>query len=121
MGEDVNNMLIVNLLSGTEYSVKVIASYTTGSSEALTGRAKTCKYIINFYFFYCESFDAMLTHAEFNTNVLDKSVWFIKLTAQLRKPEGYQIILESVVAQTLYSLQLIRRVSSESRESIINE
>lgn len=41
MGEDVNTMLIVNLLSGTEYSVKVIASYTTGSSEALSGGAKT--------------------------------------------------------------------------------
>uniref|UniRef100_A0A3Q3GMQ3 Collagen, type XIV, alpha 1b n=1 Tax=Labrus bergylta TaxID=56723 RepID=A0A3Q3GMQ3_9LABR len=41
VGEDVNTMLIVNLLSGTEYSVKVIASYTTGSSEALIGRAKT--------------------------------------------------------------------------------
>ncbi|XP_026012485.1 collagen alpha-1(XIV) chain isoform X6 [Astatotilapia calliptera] len=41
VGEDVNTMLIVNLLSGTEYSVKVIASYSTGSSEALTGRAKT--------------------------------------------------------------------------------
>uniref|UniRef100_A0AAQ5ZLA8 Collagen, type XIV, alpha 1b n=1 Tax=Amphiprion ocellaris TaxID=80972 RepID=A0AAQ5ZLA8_AMPOC len=41
VGEDVNTMLIVNLLSGTDYSVKVIASYTTGSSEALTGRAKT--------------------------------------------------------------------------------
>ncbi|KAM9385496.1 collagen alpha-1(XIV) chain [Pholidichthys leucotaenia] len=41
VGEDVNNMLIVNLLSGTEYSIKVIASYTTGSSDALTGRAKT--------------------------------------------------------------------------------
>ncbi|XP_041665058.1 collagen alpha-1(XIV) chain-like isoform X1 [Cheilinus undulatus] len=41
VGEDVNTMLIVNLLSGTEYSVKVIASYTTGSSDALTGRAKT--------------------------------------------------------------------------------
>ncbi|XP_076610393.1 collagen alpha-1(XIV) chain isoform X2 [Chaetodon auriga] len=41
VGEDVNTMLIVNLLSGTEYSVKVIASYTTGSSEALSGRAKT--------------------------------------------------------------------------------
>ncbi|XP_044192655.1 collagen alpha-1(XIV) chain isoform X2 [Thunnus albacares] len=41
VGEDVNTMLIVNLLSGTEYSVKVIASYTTGSSEALAGRAKT--------------------------------------------------------------------------------
>ncbi|XP_008286539.1 collagen alpha-1(XIV) chain-like, partial [Stegastes partitus] len=41
VGEDVNTMLIVNLLSGTDYSVKVIASYTTGSSEALSGRAKT--------------------------------------------------------------------------------
>uniref|UniRef100_A0A8D3DJV3 Collagen, type XIV, alpha 1b n=1 Tax=Scophthalmus maximus TaxID=52904 RepID=A0A8D3DJV3_SCOMX len=41
VGEDVNTMLILNLLSGTEYSVKVIASYTTGSSEALSGRAKT--------------------------------------------------------------------------------
>ncbi|XP_024865789.1 collagen alpha-1(XIV) chain isoform X3 [Kryptolebias marmoratus] len=41
VGEDVSTMLIVNLLSGTEYSVKVIASYTTGSSEALAGRAKT--------------------------------------------------------------------------------
>ncbi|XP_041812046.1 collagen alpha-1(XIV) chain isoform X3 [Chelmon rostratus] len=41
VGEDVNTMLIVNLLSGTEYSVKVIASYTTGSSEALSGRAKS--------------------------------------------------------------------------------
>ncbi|KAM6974892.1 LOW QUALITY PROTEIN: collagen alpha-1(XIV) chain [Tautogolabrus adspersus] len=41
VGEDVNTMLIVNLLSGTEYSVKLIASYTTGSSEALIGRAKT--------------------------------------------------------------------------------
>lgn len=44
VGEDVNTMLIVNLLSGTEYSVKVIASYTTGSSEALTGKAKTCEF-----------------------------------------------------------------------------
>ncbi|XP_068603529.1 collagen alpha-1(XIV) chain-like [Brachionichthys hirsutus] len=41
VGEDVNTMLIVNLLSGTEYSVKVIASYSTGSSEALSGRART--------------------------------------------------------------------------------
>ncbi|XP_016896657.1 collagen alpha-1(XIV) chain isoform X2 [Cynoglossus semilaevis] len=41
VGEDVDTMLIVNLLSGTDYSVKVIASYTTGSSDALSGRAKT--------------------------------------------------------------------------------
>ncbi|XP_060742438.1 collagen alpha-1(XIV) chain-like isoform X2 [Tachysurus vachellii] len=41
VGDDVNTMLILNLLSGTEYSVKVIATYTTGSSDALTGKAKT--------------------------------------------------------------------------------
>uniref|UniRef100_A0AAY5K227 Collagen, type XIV, alpha 1b n=1 Tax=Esox lucius TaxID=8010 RepID=A0AAY5K227_ESOLU len=41
VGEDVNTMLILNLLSGTEYGVRVIASYTTGSSEALTGKART--------------------------------------------------------------------------------
>ncbi|KAJ8395287.1 hypothetical protein AAFF_G00034890 [Aldrovandia affinis] len=41
VGEDVNTMLILNLLSGMEYSVKVISSYTTGSSEALSGMAKT--------------------------------------------------------------------------------
>ncbi|XP_039520069.1 collagen alpha-1(XIV) chain isoform X2 [Pimephales promelas] len=41
VGDDVNTMLILNLLSGTEYSVKVIATYTTGSSEALSGRART--------------------------------------------------------------------------------
>uniref|UniRef100_A0A8C9UWQ6 Collagen type XIV alpha 1 chain n=1 Tax=Scleropages formosus TaxID=113540 RepID=A0A8C9UWQ6_SCLFO len=41
VGDDVNSMLILNLLSGTEYSVKVISSYTTGSSEALVGKAKT--------------------------------------------------------------------------------
>uniref|UniRef100_A0AAV2K1X8 Collagen alpha-1(XIV) chain n=1 Tax=Knipowitschia caucasica TaxID=637954 RepID=A0AAV2K1X8_KNICA len=41
VGEDVNTMLILNLLSGMDYSVKVIASYTTGSSEALSGKAKT--------------------------------------------------------------------------------
>lgn len=49
VGEDVNNMLIVNLLSGTEYSVKVIGSYSTGSSEALSGRAKTRKSILCFF------------------------------------------------------------------------
>ncbi|XP_067837767.1 collagen alpha-1(XIV) chain isoform X2 [Heptranchias perlo] len=41
VGDDVNTMLILNLLSGTEYSVKVFATYSTGSSAALTGRAKT--------------------------------------------------------------------------------
>ncbi|XP_041101607.1 collagen alpha-1(XIV) chain-like isoform X3 [Polyodon spathula] len=41
VGDDVNTMLILNLLSGTEYNVKLIASYTTGSSDALTEKAKT--------------------------------------------------------------------------------
>lgn len=41
MGEGVSSMLLVNVLSGTEYSVKVIASYSTGPSEPLSGRAKT--------------------------------------------------------------------------------
>uniref|UniRef100_A0A8K9UZ06 Collagen, type XIV, alpha 1b n=1 Tax=Oncorhynchus mykiss TaxID=8022 RepID=A0A8K9UZ06_ONCMY len=41
VGEDVNTMLILNLMSGTEYGVRVIASYTTGSSETLTGKART--------------------------------------------------------------------------------
>lgn len=49
VGEDVNTMMIVNLLSGTEYSVKVIGSYSTGPSEALSGRAKTCKSILWFF------------------------------------------------------------------------
>ncbi|KAJ8394654.1 hypothetical protein AAFF_G00044570 [Aldrovandia affinis] len=43
VGHDVNTMLIVNLLTGTEYSVKVVASYTTGSSDALAGKARTLK------------------------------------------------------------------------------
>lgn len=41
--EDVTTMMIINLLSGTDYSVKVMASYGAGSSEAVSGRAKTCK------------------------------------------------------------------------------
>ncbi|XP_013997162.2 collagen alpha-1(XIV) chain isoform X3 [Salmo salar] len=41
VGEDVNTMLILNLMSGTEYGVRVIASYATGSSETLTGKART--------------------------------------------------------------------------------
>lgn len=36
-------MLIVNLLSGTDYNVKVMATYSSGASEALSGRAKTSK------------------------------------------------------------------------------
>lgn len=43
VGDDVNTILILNLLSGTEYSVKVFASYSTGFSDALEGVAKTCR------------------------------------------------------------------------------
>ncbi|KAJ1193884.1 hypothetical protein NDU88_003180 [Pleurodeles waltl] len=41
VGDDVNTILILNLLSGTEYNLKVFASYSTGFSDALTGVAKT--------------------------------------------------------------------------------
>ncbi|CAJ0965489.1 unnamed protein product, partial [Ranitomeya imitator] len=41
VGDDVNTMLILNLLSGTEYNLKVLASYPTGFSEPLTGVGKT--------------------------------------------------------------------------------
>lgn len=44
VGEDVNSMLLLNLLSGTEYSVQVTASYPTGQSEPLLVNAKTCKH-----------------------------------------------------------------------------
>ena len=43
VGDDINTILILNLFSGTEYSVKVFASYSTGFSDALAGVAKTCK------------------------------------------------------------------------------
>lgn len=45
VGDDVNTLLILNLLSDTEYSVQVIASYTTGSSQPLTTKGKTRKSI----------------------------------------------------------------------------
>ncbi|XP_073446369.1 collagen alpha-1(XIV) chain isoform X2 [Dendrobates tinctorius] len=41
VGDDVNTMLILNLLSGTEYNLKVLASYPTGFSEPLSGVGKT--------------------------------------------------------------------------------
>lgn len=44
MGEDVSSMVVVNLLSGTDYSVKVMASYSNGASEALSGRGHTCEF-----------------------------------------------------------------------------
>lgn len=43
VGDDVNTLVIMNLLSDTEYSIKVIATYSTGASIALTGKAKTRK------------------------------------------------------------------------------
>lgn len=36
-------MVVVNLLSGTDYSVKVMATYSNGASEALSGRGHTCE------------------------------------------------------------------------------
>lgn len=44
VSEDVNSMLLLNLQSGTEYSVQVTASYPTGQSEPLLVNAKTCRY-----------------------------------------------------------------------------
>nr|XP_020464152.1 collagen alpha-1(XIV) chain isoform X3 [Monopterus albus] len=41
VGEDVNSVLLVNLLSGTEYSLQVTASYPAGQSEPLLVNAKT--------------------------------------------------------------------------------
>ncbi|KAM3614957.1 uncharacterized protein V6R79_021344 [Siganus canaliculatus] len=41
VGEDVTSILLPNLLSGTEYSVQVTASYTTGQSEPVLVNAKT--------------------------------------------------------------------------------
>ncbi|XP_063307174.1 collagen alpha-1(XIV) chain isoform X2 [Pelobates fuscus] len=41
VGDDVNTILILNLLSGTEYSLKVLASYSTGFSDPLSGLGKT--------------------------------------------------------------------------------
>ncbi|XP_054620763.1 collagen alpha-1(XIV) chain-like isoform X1 [Dunckerocampus dactyliophorus] len=43
VGEDVSTMMIVNLQSGTEYAVKILASYSTGSSEVLSGQARTLR------------------------------------------------------------------------------
>ena len=43
VGEDVNSKMLLNLLSGTEYSVQVTASYPTGQSEPLLVNSKTCK------------------------------------------------------------------------------
>uniref|UniRef100_A0A8C2XBB3 Collagen type XIV alpha 1 chain n=1 Tax=Cyclopterus lumpus TaxID=8103 RepID=A0A8C2XBB3_CYCLU len=41
VGEDVNSKLLLSLLSGTEYSVQVTASYPAGQSEPLLVNAKT--------------------------------------------------------------------------------
>lgn len=41
MGEGVTSMLLVNVLSGTEYIVTVTASYSSGASQPLSGRART--------------------------------------------------------------------------------
>nr|XP_033958086.1 collagen alpha-1(XIV) chain [Pseudochaenichthys georgianus] len=41
VGEDMNSKMLLNLLSGTEYSVQVTASYPTGQSEPLLVNSKT--------------------------------------------------------------------------------
>ncbi|XP_029359212.1 collagen alpha-1(XIV) chain-like isoform X2 [Echeneis naucrates] len=41
VGEDVNSMLLLNLLSGTEYSIQVTSSYPAGQSEPRLVNAKT--------------------------------------------------------------------------------
>nr|XP_019946701.1 PREDICTED: collagen alpha-1(XIV) chain [Paralichthys olivaceus] len=41
VGEDMNSMLLMNLLSGTEYSVQVTASYPSGQSEPQLVNTKT--------------------------------------------------------------------------------
>ncbi|XP_052003748.1 collagen alpha-1(XIV) chain-like isoform X4 [Xyrauchen texanus] len=41
VGDDVDTMRLLNLLSGTEYSIQVIAFYTSGSSQPLTGKGRT--------------------------------------------------------------------------------
>lgn len=44
VGDNVNSLLLLNLLAGTEYSVQLTALYPTGQSEPLFINAKTCKY-----------------------------------------------------------------------------
>lgn len=43
VGADINTILITNLLSGMDYSVKIFASQAAGFSDALTGLVKTRK------------------------------------------------------------------------------
>nr|XP_061786873.1 collagen alpha-1(XIV) chain-like isoform X1 [Nerophis lumbriciformis] len=47
VGEDARTMMIVNLLSGTDYGVDVVASYSGGSSEALSARARTLRLLVS--------------------------------------------------------------------------
>lgn len=41
--EDVNSLVLLNLLPGTEYNVQLTASYPMGESQPLMVTAKTCK------------------------------------------------------------------------------
>uniref|UniRef100_A0A8C4EHA3 Collagen alpha-1(XIV) chain n=1 Tax=Dicentrarchus labrax TaxID=13489 RepID=A0A8C4EHA3_DICLA len=68
VGEDMNSMLLLNLLSGTEYSVQVTASYPTGQSEPLLVNAKTCKDLSLFGFYYCS---VMVNHSLFRCSLAD--------------------------------------------------
>lgn len=44
MDKDVNSIILLNLLPGTEYNVQLTASYPMGESEPLLVTAKTCKW-----------------------------------------------------------------------------
>ncbi|XP_037119602.1 collagen alpha-1(XIV) chain-like [Syngnathus acus] len=59
VGRDVSTMMIVNLLSDTEYGVKVLASYSGGSSEALLGRARTQRLVVSDLSIYQQSADGL--------------------------------------------------------------
>lgn len=43
-GEDENSIVLLNLLSGTEYNVQVTAAYPAGQSEPMLINGKTCKH-----------------------------------------------------------------------------
>lgn len=80
MGEDVNSMVLLNLLSGTEYSVQVTASYPTGQSEPQLVNTKTREHPCHAppFTLCCKSRYQMdvydISIAEFNNNSLFSSV-----------------------------------------------
>lgn len=112
VGEDVNTMLILNLLSGTEYSVKVIASYTTGSSEALTGKAKTCEFSFLYFdltsqFLSCVfgSTSNFLLHSVLKQDKQKSLLWLYTLFLLLR----LEIILKNILLCVTASDEIIAK------------